>query len=126
MGHSPEHEAQAAWDRIEALGGHGVWEQDMVVVSLASTAVTNDDLSLFVSFPHVQTLDLSGTAVSDAGLDLLARLPALEALIVVETRISEGAIERFRSRHPTVNVTTRRRTKATRNPFTGEPLSSSS
>src|SRR4051812_37997786 len=106
MARSRQHEARAAWERIAALGGHGVWEPDMVVVSLAGTGVTDDDLRLFDSFPHVQVLDLSETAVGDHGLSHLAKLPALEELIVVDTPISQGSIERFRRSRPTVKVTT--------------------
>src|SRR5947209_6453750 len=97
MARSRQHEARTAWERIEALGGHGVWEPDSVVVSLAGTGVTDADLELFESFPHVQVLDLSETAVGDDGLSRLAKLPVLEELIVVDTRISDASIERFRS-----------------------------
>jgi hypothetical protein len=48
--------AQAAWEHIEALGGHGVCEPDMVVVSLSGTAIRDDDLALFREFPFVQIL----------------------------------------------------------------------
>jgi hypothetical protein len=63
-----QEKAQAAWDRIEALGGHGVWESDMVVVSFGKTKVTDEDLALFQDFPFVQILDLSDTIISDEGL----------------------------------------------------------
>src|SRR4051812_2804623 len=122
MARSRRHEAQTAWERIEALGGHGVWEPDMVVVSLAGTDVTDDDLKLFENFPHVQVLDLSRTAVSDHGLSHLAKLPALEELIVVNTQISEGSIELFRHSHPTVKVTTQPPPKHAINPFTRKPF----
>jgi hypothetical protein len=117
-----EHEARAAWDHIKALGGHGVWEPDMVVVSLVDTSMTDDDLELFESFPYVQILDLSGTSVSDNGLDHLKAIPALEELIIMSTGISDGAIERFRESRPDVKVTTQPRPKGKINPFTGEPL----
>jgi hypothetical protein len=71
-----QRKAQAAWDRIEALGGHGVWERELVIVSLADTAITDDDLALFRDFPFVQTLDLSHTTIGDSGLLHLAGLPA--------------------------------------------------
>jgi hypothetical protein len=122
MARSRKHEAQAAWERIEALGGHGVWEPDMVVVSLAGTGVKDDDLKLFESFPHVQVLDLSDTAVSDNGLSHLAKLRVLEELVVVNTQISNGSIELFRSSHPTIKVTTEPPMKHAINPFTGKPL----
>jgi hypothetical protein len=117
-----QQKAQAAWDRIEALGGHGVWDADVVVVSLANTALTDDDLALFRDFPFVRTLDLSHTGVGDGGLAHLSGLPALEELIVVGTKMSPTALKAFRREHPTVKVTTKPPPKGTVNPFTGEPF----
>jgi hypothetical protein len=117
-----DRKAQAAWQRIEALGGHGVWERDTVIVSLANTAVTDADLALFRDFPYPQVIDLSHTAVGDGGLAHLAGLPALEELIVVGTRISKPGLEAFRHDHPSVTVTTRPPPKGSVNPFTGEPV----
>ena len=114
--------AQAARDRILALGGHGVWEPDMVTVSLANTPVTDDDLKLFRDFPHVRTLNLSHTGVGDAGLAHLAELPALEELIVVGTRISQPAVMMFRRDHPSVRVRSDPLPEGVANPFTGKPL----
>jgi hypothetical protein len=122
MIHPTEQEARAAWDRIESLGGHGVWEPDMVVVSLAGTGITDDDLKLFSGFPHVQILDLSDTGVGDDGLGHISRIPALEELIVVNTRISDRAVEQFRGSRPAVKVTTQRAPKGATNPFTGKPI----
>jgi hypothetical protein len=122
MARSRQQEARTAWERIEALGGHGVWEPNMVVVSLAGTGVTDDDLKLFEGFPLVQVLDLSETTVGDHGLSHLVKLPALEELIVVNTRISDGSIALFRSSHPTVKVTTQPQPKHAINPFTGKSL----
>ena len=113
--------AQAAWKRIEALGGHGVWESDMVVVSLAGTDVTDQDLALFADFPDVQILDLSNTALSDECLQYLSGLNSLESLILINTSISPRGVDHFRSAHPAVDVRTEPSPKNTINPFTGEP-----
>ncbi len=51
--HDKDRKAHAAWDRIEVLGGIGVWDGSMVVVSLAGTGITDEDLSLFRDFPYV-------------------------------------------------------------------------
>ena len=139
--------ARAAWARIEALGGHGVWEPDMCVVSLARTAVTDEDLSLFRDFPYVHILDLSHTAIGDAGLihldglmaleglDLsrtrtgdaglahLARLAALQELTVIDTKISDAGLDAFRRARPAVRITTEPPPKGAINPFTGKPWS---
>ena len=117
-----QQKAQAAWDRIEALGGHGVWESDMVVVSFGKTKVTDEDLVLFRDFPFVQILDLSDTKIGDEGLAQLEELPALEELIVTKTKISAKALEEFQRAHPTVKVTTEPPDKDTINPFTGKPF----
>ena len=113
--------AQVAWDRIEALAGHGVWESDLVVVSLANTEIEDDDLALFRDFPYVQILDLSQTKITDKGLEHFGGLRALEELILTGTKISKKAIEVFVRDHPGVKVTTKPTRKGTTNPFTGEP-----
>jgi hypothetical protein len=117
-----QRQAQAAWDRIEALGGHGVWESDMVVVSFGETQVTDQDLSVFRDFPFVQVLDLSHTAIGDNGLGHLEGLRALVELIVVDTKITMEALDAFRCDHPSIKVTTAPPPKGSINPFTGRPL----
>jgi hypothetical protein len=117
-----DREAQAAWARIEALGGDGVWDGSTVSVSLAGTGITDDDLKLFDDFPYVEILSLNDTQVGDVGLDRLARIPALESLFIVNTRVSEEGIERFRRRRPEVKVRTEPSPKAKINPFTRKPL----
>src|SRR5262245_33644374 len=100
---SPEQRnAQAAWDRIIGLGGHGVWEAETVIVSLADTTIRDEDLTLFNDFPFVQILDLSRTGIGDAGLALLSGLQSLEHLIVIDTKITEPALQAYRREHPTV------------------------
>ena len=122
MVQSNNEKAQAAWNRIEQLGGHGVWESDMVVVSLANTGVTDEDLSLFADFPHVQILDLSNTQVTDGALKHLDHLDSLESLVLVGTAVSPSSIEQFRTAHPSVEVKTEPMPKDAINPFTGEPF----
>jgi hypothetical protein len=92
----------------------------MVVVSLAGTGVTDDDLELFEKFPGVQILDLSETRVGDPGLSHLRKLPVLEKLTLVNTQVSAGAIESFLSHRPTVKVTTQPPATTAINPFTGK------
>ncbi len=114
--------AQAAWERIEALGGSGVWDGEIVFVSLANTAVTDDDLALFRDFPFVQTLDLSGTKVTGTGLAHLAGASDLGELTIVGTKITRAALAAFREAHPNVEVVVEPPKKGAISPFTGEPL----
>jgi hypothetical protein len=117
-----QRKAQAAWDRLMALGGHGVWDGHIVVVSLAETAVTDDDLAVFRDFPFVQVLDLSRTAVTGPGIAHLDGATALEELIVVGTKLCKAALAAFCEAHPGVKVVTKLPPKGAVNPFTGEPL----
>lgn len=121
-GSNNREKAQAAWDRIEALGGEGVWEREDVVVSFSNTKITDGDLILFRDFPFVQILDLSDTKITDEGLAHLDQLPALEVLIVANSRISERALKEFQNAHPSVKVTTGPPPTGAINPFTGEPF----
>jgi hypothetical protein len=114
--------AQAAWARIEALGGHRVWDCKLVVVSFSDSEVTHADLTLFQDFPYVQILDLSRTKISDKGLSHLEGLHALEELIVTDTKISAKALKGFQQSHPLVKVTKGPPLKGTINPFTGKPF----
>jgi hypothetical protein len=117
-----QRKAQAAWDRLMALGGHGVWDRHMVVVSLADTGVTDDDLAVFRDFPCVQVLDLSRTGVSGTGLAHLDGAWALEELVVVGTKLARPALAAFRRAHPAVKVVTQPPPRGAVNPFTGGPL----
>jgi hypothetical protein len=115
-----QRKAQAAWERIEALGGGGVWDGEIVIVALSNTAVVDEDLVLFRDFPFVQTLDLSNTAIGDSGLAYLAGLRALQELVVIGTKISPAGVETFCCQHPKVNVVTEPAPKGAVNPFTGK------
>ncbi len=117
-----QRKAEAAWSRIKAIGGHGVWDGDMVIVSLADTGVMDNDLALFRDFPFVQTLDLSRTSIGDVGLAHLNGLQALEELIVVDTKISGSALGTFQRDHPSIVVTTKSSPPGAVNPFTGKPF----
>jgi hypothetical protein len=117
-----QRKAQAAWDRLMALGGHGVWDADIVIVSLADSAVTDDDLGVFRDFPFIQVLDLSRTAVRGPGLAHLDAATALEKLIAFGTKLSKPALESFREAHSGIKVVTKPSPKRAANPFTGEPL----
>ena len=117
-----EEKGKRAWARIESLGGHGVWESDMVVVSLKDTGLSDDDLPLFSDFPYVQILDLSSNPITDDALKYLDGLNSLESLIIVNTKISEAAVASFREAHPNVEVQTGPSPPTKINPFTGEPF----
>jgi hypothetical protein len=117
---SSQERAQAAWNRVEALGGHAVQDSDMVAVSLADTGVTDDDLALLADLPGVQILDLSHNKLSDNCLKHLNNLESLKSLILVGTAINPEAIEQFRSAHPTIEVRTEPSPKKSINPATGK------
>lgn len=117
-----QRKAQAAWDRLMALSGHGVWDGSVGIVTLADTGATDDDLAVFRDFPFVQVLNLSRTKVRGPGLVHLAEATRLEQLIVVGTKLSRQALAAFRQVHPAVKVVTKPPPKGAINPFNGEPL----
>ena len=115
--------AQAAWDKIEELGGSGVWEREMCVVVLDGANISDSDLSLFADFPYVDTLDLSNNAgITDACIPHLASLPNLEALILLNTSISEAGIAKLAEALPDADIQTDPLGPDAINPFTGEPI----
>jgi hypothetical protein len=114
--------AQIAWNRIEKLGGHGVWESDMVAVSLEGVGIGDDDLALFADFPYIQILDLSNNALTDNCLKHLNALKSLTSLTLIGTKISADAIDVFKSMHPDVAIRTQPIPKETINPWTGRPF----
>jgi hypothetical protein len=118
-----ESKLQAAWARIESLGGSGICEPEIVIVSFKDTSITDDDLAVFAAFPIVQMLDLSGTAITDKALTHLEHMTALESLDIIGTNITESAIAEFKLRHPSVDVTAKATpTEGRINPFTREPM----
>jgi hypothetical protein len=114
--------AQSAWDRMEAMGGQGIWDSDMVEMSLADTEIVDDDLAVFRDFPYIEMLDVSNTAITGAGLVHLADLPNLETLIVVGAKISKADLAAFKKAHPNTTVVTKAAPKNAINPFTGKPF----
>ena len=109
-----QQKAQAAWNRIELLGGGGVWDGEMCVVSLAKSCVKDDDLALFDDFPFVQILDISDTEISNEGLAQLDQLTGLQSLVAINTKIQRE--------HPSVAVRATPIPKGSINPFTGKPF----
>lgn len=119
--HQPKKEV--AWQQIERLGGHGVWESDMVVVSLAGAGIHDDDLTVFADFPDVQILDLSGNSLTDACFRYLSDIIALETLILIDTNVSEEGVAEFSAAHPRIDIQLEPPPPDAINPFTGKPLS---
>lgn len=114
--------ARAAWDRIESLGGFGVWESDVCIVSFADTTLTDADLCVFDDFPYVETLDLSRTGVTGHGLLSLVALPRLEQVTIVGTSVDDVAVAEFRTRRPNVAIVSDPPETGSENPFTGKPF----
>ncbi|PHS00949.1 MAG: hypothetical protein COA78_23200 [Blastopirellula sp.] len=119
---TPQEKSQAAFDRFHELGGSGVWESDMVVISLEGTSISDDDLALFEDFNFVQILTLNDTQITDAGLSHLEQLTQLESLSLVNTQATEAGISKLKVVLPTVTIETEPTSEDTVNPFTGKPF----
>ena len=118
-----QEKAQAAFNRIQELGGHGVWESDMVVISLDSTSITDEDLTVFNDFDFVEVLSMSNTQITDAGLAHLKKLGKLKTLTMIDTKVTPDGVADLRTTLPHAEINTVRETTAGKtNPFTGEPI----
>ena len=118
-----DEKAQAAWDQIEALGGSGVWEPEMCIVSFDQADIGDSDLALLADFPYVDTLDLSNNAgITDACIPHLQSLPNLETLILLNTSISNAGLAKLAEVHPDTDIQAENQGPDTINPFTGEPV----
>jgi len=117
-----QEKAQAAFDRIHELGGGGVWESDMVAISLDGASITDDDLALFADFTVVEILSLSDTPITDAGLPHLYHLDRLETLSLVGTNVTSDGVAKLQAALPNAEISTVPTPKGAINPFTGEPL----
>ena len=117
-----QEKSQAAFDRVHELGGNGVWESDMVVISLEGTGVTDGDLSLFSDFDFVEILSLSDTHISDAGLVYLKQLHRLGKLTLVNTNVTEQGVAELRAALPDANIETEPLPEDAINLFTGKPF----
>jgi RNA polymerase sigma factor (sigma-70 family) len=80
-----------ASDRLKALGAKLDWE--VVTINLVATQVKDDDLSLLVQYPNLQTLYLHHTEIGDAGLRHLSGVKSLTALDLFDTRVTDAGLQ---------------------------------
>ena len=59
-----QEKSEAAFNRIQELGGDGVWDADMVAITMDGTDITDDDLAMFEDCDFVQILGLSNTKIN--------------------------------------------------------------
>lgn len=112
--------SEAAFERIHELGGGGVWESDMVAISLDGTNIADDDLELFKDFDFVEILGLSDTKITDAGLVHLEQLTRLQTLALVNTKVTSAGVAKLRAALPNADIVTEPPPTNSTNPFTGE------
>ncbi len=98
--------SQAVFDRVRALGGAVVLEEEVVAISLSGTDVTDDDLAMFNAFGPVEVLELSNTKITDAGLIHLKQLRCLDTLILVDTNVTEVGVAELQAALPNTKIAT--------------------
>src|SRR5262249_22415176 len=84
-------EAIADW--LRSIGAH-VTRRDghVVAISLASSSVTDRELTVLGELPRLEDLSLRNTEVSDAGIAHVAKLRELRALDVSHTLLADSAL----------------------------------
>lgn len=115
---------EAAFEKIEGLGGSGIWDAEVVVIDLSNTEIENKDLSVFKDFEIVQSLILDNTKIDDDGLSYLESLHHLELLSLIGTQVSEKGLNKLALSLPDLDIVTEPLPKDTINPFTGKTFDS--
>lgn len=64
-------------------------------LNLAKMPVTDDQLELIASFPHLERLNLNYTDITDKGLERLSGMQQLHSISLVGTKISKEGIEKL-------------------------------
>ena len=86
--------AIAVW--IEALGGRADFEGDHVVaVNLASTPISDTQISYLSNLQNLAKLELQVTQISDAGLSALGPLGGLRELNLSNTTVSDAGLPKL-------------------------------
>jgi len=75
------------------------------VVGLENTAITDMGLKYLCQLPVLDNIDLANTAITDAGLDILSSIKTLECLCVEKTKVTEAGVRRFEAAVPACDVT---------------------
>lgn len=75
-----------------------------ISISLAHTAITDNDLVLLHDMPSLRSVGLEKTQVSDAGMNELAALKNLRTLYLNNTNVSETGVSRLREQFPEMKI----------------------
>ncbi|MBU4398961.1 MAG: ThuA domain-containing protein, partial [Planctomycetes bacterium] len=85
--------------RISELGGQFGFDKtgNLVVVDLASNrvSVSDADLPLLLSLPHLTKLKLSGGGISDAGIRQISTLGGLTELSLLDAQVDNAGLEQL-------------------------------
>jgi hypothetical protein len=84
---------RAVADWVRRLGGKTEFRADILVaISLASTAVTDSQLSNLSGLAALERLDLDATQIGDLGLRLLKSITSLQELSLNNTTVSDAGL----------------------------------
>jgi hypothetical protein len=75
------------------------------LVGLENTSVTDAGLKHLCRLPKLDNIDLANTEITDAGLDILSSIKSLEWLCLENTNVTRAGVERFEAAVPGCYVT---------------------
>lgn len=105
----------ARWNQIEmvSLSGTRVTDEglrfltgcrDLQLLECSGIPITDDGLKHIAQMQHLNSLSLDGTQVTDKGIQQLARLHGLELLSVSNTNVTDAGVEALRKHLPNLQV----------------------
>jgi hypothetical protein len=101
-------DAREVWAEGLAVGRMAVEHlgrcRQLEKVYLGSTDVSDAEMPVLATLPHLRDLDLPNTSVSDAGLKKLRACVTLKQLDVCGTHVTERGVEEIRSQRPGLHV----------------------
>lgn len=77
------------------LAGLSALEEEVDVVGLEGTAISDEGLVHLFILPRLENIDLTNTSITDRGLRILARIESLKFLHVQRTFVTEEGVREF-------------------------------
>ena len=93
---------EAILARVEALGGHYVWETEVFIVALIEEPASDAEVIRLTGLHGVEQIAVDARNLSAATLRALAGIRGLESLVLYRHRLSEPELERLRRIGPEI------------------------
>lgn len=76
----------------------------LINLQLGHTKITDKSLEALQNAPHLETLNVYGTSVTDAGILQLAKLKTLRNLYVWQSKVTDAGVARLKKLRPNLHI----------------------